>query len=194
MSPRYPHPDNYAIPEPNELRRMRRLAGMSRSDAVDALPVTRTELENMEHGDDDPTLEELETLFELYRPRVPEPRADGTAPKIQDDPHGVVPHAFWYFFRSLAQAQRNLGNKDDSKKRRCPECESVDIRPLSSRACSRSEHEWRCKREDCGAGFDEPLPPEEPAADADRGRDPGEVVGGDPWLDGEADEVAEVSE
>lgn len=161
MSPEYPDPEKYELPTAEDLRRMRLLCDLTLSEVAENVERSGSAIKNYENGDSSPRLEDVEDLLDVYAEELPEPRPDGGPPQFQDDPHDVVPTTFWYFYRSLKQAIKNMetDTKDDEKPR-CPECESTHLTPLSGKACANTgeNDRWKCKR--CTAYFRDPLPPE----------------------------------
>ena len=152
MSPQYPHPENFDLPDPHDLRRMRRLADLTQAEAAEAVGMSRSTVDTYEAGDSSPRLEVVRALFELYAEELPEPRADGGVPEIQEDPHGIFPTEFWKFYRSLEQAERLMNDTTpEEEKPRCTECGSTDLRfkPGYSGVAEPCKHrkpgDWYCK-------------------------------------------------
>ena len=152
MSPKYPHPENYELPEANDLRRMRRLADLSLTEVADRTSIARSTLKGYESGDTTPRLKAVHSLFEVYAEALPEPKANGEPPKLQEDPHDIIPPEFRKFYRSLDQAMAYM-NEDtpEEEKPRCGECGSTDLRfkPGYSGVAEPCKHRkpgnWYCK-------------------------------------------------
>ena len=173
MSPQYPHPSKFDLPEPNDLARMRRLADLTQPEAAEAIGMSSSALDDYEAGDSSPRLEDVEALLELYGEELPEPRVDGGPPKFQEDPHDVIPTEFWYFYRSLQQAAKYMKNDTpEEEKPRCPECESTWLRFKPGGTADDPDHRepgnWQCRR--CGEYFEEALAPEADTTEPDEKR------------------------
>ena len=174
MSPQYPHPSKFDLPEPNDLARMRRLADLTQREAAEAIGMNAATIEAYEGGDSSPRLEVVRALFDVYAEELPEPETDGGAPALQEDPYGIVPREFWKFYRSLEQAVEYMDDTTpDDEKPRCKECESTDLRYKpgpggSNSACEhRREGDWYCKS--CRQYLTELAPPEAEAGDGEVG-------------------------
>ena len=153
MSPQYPHPSKFGLPEPNDLARMRRLADLTQREAAEAIGMSPSTVDTYEAGDSSPRLEVVRALFDVYAEELPEPKADGGVPSFQDDPHGIFPTEFWKFYRSLEQAERLMNDTTpEEEKPRCTECGSTALRYKpggTAGPCKhRKEGNWYCST--CG--------------------------------------------
>jgi transcriptional regulator with XRE-family HTH domain len=174
MSPEYPHPDRYELPEPNDLRRMRLLADLDPEEAGDAVGRSASAIRSYELGESSPRLEDVAGLLEVYAEELPKPRADGGPPAFQEDPHDVIPTEFWYYFRSLRQAMKYMeDDTPEEEKPRCAECGSTWLRfkPGNSGVADPAKHRepgsWKCRA--CGSHFEEAVAPEaDTESDEDR--------------------------
>ena len=68
-----------------------------------------------------------------------------------DDPYNVIPEDFPY--DSLREAQRHV-EPDHMHDKRCPACGSTNLTPLSNKAVSQTEENYKCKK--CGSRFNTP--------------------------------------
>jgi len=162
MSIECPHPDEFRVPDGDELRRSRLLAGLDRTDAAQAVGTTRQTLKRYEQGEGSPRLDLVVDLLELYRQELPETRTDGGEVQLIPDPHGIVPDEFVETYDSFRAGERQRSTTDTGDLSRCRECESTNITPkpgnvLADDCSHRKAGSWRCNR--CGAHMDRPLPP-----------------------------------
>lgn len=163
MSIECPHPDEFRVPDGDELRRARLLAGLGRTEAAQAVGTTRKTLKRYEDGGSSPRLDLVTALLDLYREQVGDARTDGGEVRIVTDPHEVIPDEFVETFDSWREAERQQPTTDYRDLTRCPECEQTQITPkcdtVSGECSHRKGGSWRCKRAECGAHFSKPLPP-----------------------------------
>lgn len=172
MSIECPHPDEFRVPDGDELRRTRLLAGLDRTDAADAVGTTRKTLKRYEEGGSSPRLELVTALLDLYRDELPDTRTDGGEVQVIPDPHGLVPTEFVETYDSFSEGERQRPTTDEGDLSRCRECQSTQITPKPGNGvgddCSHREAgNWRCTRTACGAHFRRPLPPENEVDDTE---------------------------
>lgn len=164
MSIECPHPDEFRVPDGDELRRARLLAGLDRVEAAEAVGTTRQTLKRYEEGGSSPRLELVVDLLELYRQELPDTRTDGGEVRIVTDPYGVVPDEFVETFDNFEEAERQPSTTDRGDLTRCRYCKSTNITPKPGSAVAgecghRKPGGWRCCNSDCGKHFSKPLPP-----------------------------------